>query len=217
MADRPAFQFYPGDWKRNANLRRCSPAARGAWIDVLCLMHDSDEYGVLRWPLKEIANAAGISMKLLRELVDKSVLKGDDKNCPAYFFSPTHAGKKGEPIQLIAETSDEPCWFSSRFVRDEYIRQKRGGATRFAGDESAPKSEPKEPGNNEPKHSPKPPFGDGPSVAVAFAVASSEQLPAATVIMRTWWPRSETIKDLEMVHGYAEQWIDQQVPSFVAY
>jgi hypothetical protein len=26
---RPAFQFYPSDWRNNANLRRCSPAARG--------------------------------------------------------------------------------------------------------------------------------------------------------------------------------------------
>jgi uncharacterized protein YdaU (DUF1376 family) len=39
--------------------------------------------------------------------------------------------------------------------------------------------------------------------------------PAA--IARTWWPSPETIADLHMVHGYAEPWIDQQVPSFVAY
>jgi hypothetical protein len=217
MADRPAFQFYPGDWKRNANLRRCSPAARGAWVDVLCLMHDSDEYGVLRWPLKEIANAAGIALKLLRELVDKGVLKGDDKNYPGYTFSPTHAGKKGEPVQLLEPTMGEPCWFSSRFVRDEYIRLKRAGLSQ----------------NIPPKIQPKPPFGEdkqatlgehqsgnhsraGPSSAVAVASSTTDQLPAAA-IARTWWPCDETFKSLKMIHGYAYDWIDLQVPSFVAY
>ena len=49
---RPSFQFYVADWRLDQKLRRCSPAARGVWIDILCLLHDSDEqYGVLRWPL----------------------------------------------------------------------------------------------------------------------------------------------------------------------
>jgi hypothetical protein len=56
---RPSFQFYPADWRGNANLRRCSEAARGAWMDILCLLHDSDTYGIVRWPLVDLANAAG--------------------------------------------------------------------------------------------------------------------------------------------------------------
>ena len=40
---------------------------------------------------------------------------------------------------------------------------------------------------------------------------------SAAAIARTWWPSPETVTDLKMIHGYAEQWIDQQVPSFVAY
>src|SRR5713226_5956827 len=51
---RPAFQFYPGDWRSNAKLRRCSFAERGIWLEVMCLLHDSDEYGVLRWPLDDV-------------------------------------------------------------------------------------------------------------------------------------------------------------------
>jgi hypothetical protein len=128
---RPSFQFYPGDWSKNANLRHCSPAARGVWVDILCLLHDSEaEYGVLRWPLKDVANAAGAPMPLVKELVAKGVLKGADKGAEAYVYRPKHAGKVGEPVILVAPL-DGPVWFSSRFVRDEYVRQRRGESTRF--------------------------------------------------------------------------------------
>ena len=76
---RPSFQFYPGDWLSDLKLRRCSPAARGVWIDVLCALHDSDDgYGMVRWTLKELARTVGASMVHLRELVDKGVLRGSD-------------------------------------------------------------------------------------------------------------------------------------------
>lgn len=154
---RPAFQFYPGDWQRNANLRRCSPAARGVWVDVMCLMHDSDEYGVLRWPLKEIAQAAGASMAHVRELVDKAVLKGSDKTAiEAYVYVPRSGRKDGDPVTLLG-AQPGPLWYSSRMVKDEYVRTIRGESSRFS---------------ETPKDSPKPPKGDGSTSASATAVDS---------------------------------------------
>ena len=44
----------------------------------MCDLHDQDEYGVCRWPLAELSQAAGVSTKLARELSDKDVLKGAD-------------------------------------------------------------------------------------------------------------------------------------------
>lgn len=140
---RPSFQFYPADWKNNSKLRRCSEAARGAWVDVLCLLHDSDEYGVCRWPLDELARAASVPLKLVKELVAKDVLKGAAKNAAPYIFTPRHAGKNGEPVTLVT-TDDQPCWYCSRFVRDEYIRQRRGQSTQFTADNQPPKNAPKE-------------------------------------------------------------------------
>ena len=75
---RPAFQFYVGDWRANPNLCRCTHEEKGAWIDAMCLMHDQDEYGVLRWPLKEIAQAVGCKPSVLQALARKDVLKGID-------------------------------------------------------------------------------------------------------------------------------------------
>ncbi len=160
---RPSFQFYPADWRNNSKLRRCSEAARGAWVDVMCVLHDSDEYGVCRWPLDELARAAGVPLKLVRELNAKDVLKGADKKAPNYVFTPRHAGKDGEPVILVV-VGDGPCWYCSRFVRDEYVRQRRGQSTRFSADNQPPKpapdGEPIAPPNSQPKVSPKPPFGD---------------------------------------------------------
>lgn len=138
---RPAFQFYTADWRNNAKLRRCSLAARGVWMDVLCVLHDSDEYGVCRWPLVDIANAAGASIKMVRELVEKDVLKGSDKGAEPYIYTPRHAGKDGEPVTLV-EPGHGPCWYSSRFVRDEWVRQRRGSATQFTQDNQPPNTKP---------------------------------------------------------------------------
>lgn len=162
---RPAFQFYPGDWLRNANLRRCSHAARGAWMDVLCVLHDSDEYGLIRWPLEDLANACAAPIKLLRELVAKGVLKGCDKGaCDPFIYTPRSGRKDGEPVTLV-RAQEGPIWYSSRMVKDEHVRTIRGESSRF--DES-PDAAPK----RTPKPAPKPPFGDGSSSASATAVGS---------------------------------------------
>lgn len=171
---RPAFQFYAKDWRGNLKLRRCSDAAKGAWIEIMCVLHDSEEYGIARFPLKELVAAAGVQMKSARELVAKDVLKGGDRDVPAYTYTPRHAGKVGTPVTLI-EASAGPVWYCSRFVRDEWIRGRRGESTRFTPDDQPPKAGPKP----APKGAPKPPNGErlgyGPAVAVASAVDSLNQ------------------------------------------
>jgi hypothetical protein len=169
---RPSLQFYPADWRSNANLRRCSWAARGAWIEILGLMHDSDEYGVLRYPLAEIAHSIGCPVKLVNELRDKGALKGGDKGlCEPYVYTPRHAGQDGEPVTLI-EASRGPLWYSSRLVRDEYVRRHRGEGSRFKAE---PKPEPKPP----PKAPPKPPIGgpEGYGSSSSSSSSTTKDLP----------------------------------------
>ncbi len=145
---------------------------------VMGVMHDQDEYGVCRWPLAEIAQVAGVPLKHLKELSEKDVLKGADKAAPDYVFTPRHAGKMGSPVNLV-EAAGGPCWYCSRMVRDEYIRQRRGQSTRFSSDNQPsngggddnqnrpPKDADKDAPKATPKSQPKPPFGspqgDGPS------------------------------------------------------
>ncbi|WP_293000053.1 hypothetical protein [Nevskia sp.] len=127
----PAIQLYFGDWRRNSNLMRCSWAARGAWIEIMAFMHDADRYGVLRWPLKEIAQAVGCPFSLVSELVSKGVLKGCDKGvCEPYVYTPRSGRRDGDPVTLIG-AEEGPIWYSSRMVKDEHVRTKAGASTRF--------------------------------------------------------------------------------------
>ncbi|WP_232437690.1 hypothetical protein [Burkholderia ubonensis] len=172
---RPSFQFYPGDWQANSNLRRCTHAEKGVWIDVMCLLHDSEEYGVLRWPLKEIAQAIGAPPAMLKAIVGKGVLKGADngQTCAACIYVPRSGRRDGDPVTLVAE-QEGPIWYSSRMVKDEYVRAVRGESSRFqSDDDSAPKGAPKPPLGDSTKASPKPPLGDGSSSSSSSSIKNT--------------------------------------------
>lgn len=181
MSTRPSFQFYPGDWQSNSNLRRCSHAEKGVWLDVMCLMHDQPEYGVLRWTLKEIAQAIGCTVANLKALQAKGVMKGDDKQLDeAFVYIPRSGRKDGDPVTLV-DTQSGPIWYSSRMVKDEYVRTNRADSS---GNGASPKGTPKD--------APKPPFGDafggvfGPCDAgTRAAPSSSSSSPSSNTPLST--------------------------------
>lgn len=79
---RPAFQFYPADWRKDAALQSCSLPARGLWHEMMCLMHECEPYGHLSVngkPMKpvQIARLVGVTereyTKLVQELIDAGV------------------------------------------------------------------------------------------------------------------------------------------------
>lgn len=47
MVEHPWFKFYPTDWRADQMLRLCSAAARGLWLECMCLMHEAKPYGHL--------------------------------------------------------------------------------------------------------------------------------------------------------------------------
>ncbi len=115
MAKLPAMQFYPGDWMKDPALRSVSIAARGLWIDMLCLMHECDRRGYLQHvtgkpvTAEQLARMTGCSTdelsQLLQELEDSGV------------FSRTEHG----------------VLYSRRLVRDERLRSKRRASGRLGG------------------------------------------------------------------------------------
>lgn len=162
MAERPAIQFYFGDWKKNKKLRFCSWGARGVWIEVMGLMHDSMDYGIIHQPARKIADALGAPRKLIAELIEQGVMYGCDKGlCEPMHFRPTHAGQQGDPV-LLVPAQEGPIWYSPRMVRDEFVRQRRGTGTRFGG---SPKQSPKGGIGEPPKTSPSHREGDGASAS----------------------------------------------------
>lgn len=86
-AGNPWMKFYPSDWRADPALRSCSIAARGLWVEMLCIMHEAEPYGSLliagaRIDKKRMATLAGISEKecttLLLELEGLAVFSRDD-------------------------------------------------------------------------------------------------------------------------------------------
>jgi uncharacterized phage protein (TIGR02220 family) len=43
----PAMQFYPADWRKDLAVQALDYFERGVWFEMLCLMHESSERGVL--------------------------------------------------------------------------------------------------------------------------------------------------------------------------
>lgn len=172
-AVRPSFPLYPGDWKKNADLRRCTEAARGAFVDIMCALHGSPEYGVRRWTLRELARSADVRWPLAKELADKGVLSGADEGAGMFVFTPTHAGRAGMSVILV-DAKGGPVWYYKQFVLEEHYRSVRGNASRFGG---TPKVSPTEPpkggigddigtqfGGG---------FGDGPSVSSSSSIGTN--------------------------------------------
>lgn len=79
----PFIKFFVRDWMGDERLRLCSPAARGFWMDLLCLMHSAPRRGFLQTasglplPIEQIARATGCTAseaaKLMQELIDAGV------------------------------------------------------------------------------------------------------------------------------------------------
>lgn len=107
MGKRPSFQFYPPDWRTDEKLRLCSIAARGLWIDMLCLMHAGEPYGHLctvpgrpttpEGLAKQVGESPAAVKRWLAELADNGVYS----------------------------VTDDGLIYSRRMVRDERLRDLR--------------------------------------------------------------------------------------------
>lgn len=74
MSDRPWMKFYPRDWRGDQALRVVSLAARGLWMEMLCVMHEASPYGHLligAQPVEDavLARLAGTSVEEVQALL----------------------------------------------------------------------------------------------------------------------------------------------------
>jgi hypothetical protein len=105
MGKLPGFMFYPGDWQKDPSLRRCSKAAKGVWMDILCLLFECPDRGVFvdaggrPWGDDEIAAAIGGDIASNLECITELMAKG------------------------VAQRNSRGAIFSRRIVRDEQERQ----------------------------------------------------------------------------------------------
>jgi hypothetical protein len=96
----PWLKFFPSDWRADPALRMCSLAARGLWIEMLCLMHEARPHGSL------LVNAKPVTPARLANLVGGSV-----KEVEGYLVELEEAG--------VFSRDADGVLFSRRMRRDE--------------------------------------------------------------------------------------------------
>ncbi len=111
---RPSFQFYPADWRKDMGLQSCSVAARGLWMDMLCIAHECEPYGHLTvngkaMTVAQIGRHTGLTPKACKELLDELEQAG------------------------VSSRTEEGVIFSRRMVRDEVAREQRAELGRQHG------------------------------------------------------------------------------------
>lgn len=111
---RPAFQFYPADWRKDPALSACSLAARGLWIELMCIAHESDQYGVLSvngrpMTSAQIARMVGETPRVLERLLAELEEAG------------------------VFSRNQDGAIFSRRMMKDEALRNVRAEAGKKGG------------------------------------------------------------------------------------
>jgi hypothetical protein len=162
-AKRPAFQWYPGDHRRDTAVQACSFGARALWREMLDLMHDGEPYGHLT------AGGVAIDETQLARLVGVSSAKA------RRWVAELEARK-------VFSRTEVGVIYSRRMVRDEQKRNTRGaGGGKSLENPNVPRPKdgqeepPKDPEKDRAKDTLDPSFGGSPAVAVAFALAGEDQ------------------------------------------
>lgn len=155
MAKLPAFQFYPGDWRKDMGVQSLNYFDRGVWHEMLCLMHESERRGVL------VLNGQAMSEDALARLLglDKQILTA------AITTLLTSGVASREP--------DTSAIFCRRMVRDEKLREIRTEAGKKGGNPALLKQNPTTPVKDTSKQKPTP----SSSSSSSFTASASEKEP----------------------------------------
>lgn len=113
--DRPWWKFCGRDWLNDLELRKCSLAARGLWIDMLALMNEGHPYGYMATKSGPVSAAELSHIARIPHIKCTSLLRELESN------------------KVFSRGIDGGVIFSRRMVRDEELRiikqssGKRGG------------------------------------------------------------------------------------------
>lgn len=102
----PWMKFYPSDWQSDPMLRCCSIAARGLWVEMMCLMHKAEPYGSL------LVNGTRVDKRKLAILVGIT-----EKECSALLLEIEGSG---------VFSRDEDGTIYSRRMRRDHIKSEEG-------------------------------------------------------------------------------------------
>ena len=116
MSDKkPSFQFYPGDWRKDPGVQSLSYHDRGVWFEMLLLMHESEERGVLLLNGKPMPESA---LERLLGLVNQNL---------------TTTLTTLLDFAVASKRAHDGAIYCRRMVRDEELSKVRKAAGKLGG------------------------------------------------------------------------------------
>ena len=114
----PAFQFYPGDWRKDPGIQSLTFEERGIWVELLCLMHESESRGKLMiggepYPIERLARMFCLSPEVMGKVISTLITLGVASRC-----------------------ENTGALICRRMVRDEKLREVRAKAGHLGGNPS---------------------------------------------------------------------------------
>ncbi len=153
----PAIQFYPGDWHKDQGVQALDLTQRGAWFELLLMMHDSEERGVLLvngqpMPDAVVARRLGLDNQTANQILTTLLTYG-----------------------VASRREADGALYCRRMVRDEKLRQIRTEAGKKGGNPQLLNQNPKQTPTTGDKQIPTPSF----SSSITTSVIESEAAHAA--------------------------------------
>ena len=153
----PAIQFYPGDWHKDQGVQALDLAQRGAWFELLLMMHDSDERGVLLvngapMPDAVIARRLGLDNQTANQILTTLLDFG-----------------------VASRRESDGALFCRRMVKDENLRQVRTAAGKKGGNPLLLNQTPNQPPTPGDKQIPTPSFSSSINADAAKLVMLSRE------------------------------------------
>jgi hypothetical protein len=111
----PSLQFYPADWRKDPGIQALSRHDRSVWFDILCIMHESDERGVLLLAGKPIPD------EVLARMLNLDNQTFNQTLCAILTYG------------VASRRQDDGALISRRMVRDEKLIQTRRNAGKQGG------------------------------------------------------------------------------------
>ena len=111
----PALQFYVGDWRKDPGIQGLDYESRGVWLEILLMMHESEDRGKLllcgkAMPIEALAQNLGLDPSKAEQVVSKL-----------------------EAYGVASRDEDTGALINRRMVREEAKRQAKVKAGRLGG------------------------------------------------------------------------------------
>jgi hypothetical protein len=129
-------QFYVGDYMKDPGVRALSHHDKGVWVDILCLMHESERRGLLLLngkPMTEaaLAQALGLSLYNMNAVMFAGVPEDLLNQIPTTDLTSTLT--RILDFGVASRDEETGALMCRRMVRDEALRQIRTECGRLGG------------------------------------------------------------------------------------